>query len=93
MPSQARDEDIVAVRRKMLRLLCRQMEVLNSPSLTELQLLECYNRQERVQELRAKLEGMLKEATRLEMELGCTPDELPAFTDNAPPAFRAATTR
>ena len=83
MPSQARDEDIVAVRRKMFRLLCRQMDVLNSPSLTELQLLECYHRQERVHELRAKLEGMLKEVMRPEVKLGCTPDELPAFTDNA----------
>lgn len=89
MPSQARDEDIVAVRKKIFRLLCRQMEVLNSLCLTDRQLLECYNRQERIQELRAKLEGMLREATRPEIELGCTPDELPAFTDN-PPAPGAA---
>jgi len=45
--------------------------------------LECYNRQERVQELRAKLEGMLQEATRPEVELGCKLDELPTFTENA----------
>jgi hypothetical protein len=83
MPSQAQDEDIVAVRRKIFRLLCRQMEELNSLSLTDRQLMECYGRQERVQQLRAKLEGLLREATRPEIELGCAPDELPAFTDNA----------
>jgi hypothetical protein len=83
MPSQARDEDIVAVRKKMFRLLCRQMEVLNSSSLTDGQLRECYNRQERVQKVRERLEDMLNQATRQEIELGCTPDELPAFTDNA----------
>ena len=60
MPWQA--EDIVAVRREMLDLLCQQMECLDSPGgLTDSQLIECYNRQGRVQELREKLQALLGE--------------------------------
>jgi hypothetical protein len=58
MPSPA--EDIVAVRREMLNLLRQQMEALDSPEgLTDSQLMECYNSQVRVQELRDKLEACL----------------------------------
>ena len=60
MPWQA--ENIVAVRREMLDLLRRQMESLDSPGgLTDSQLIECYNRQGRVQELREKLQALLAE--------------------------------
>ena len=60
MPWQA--EDIVAVRREMLDLLRQQMECLDSPGgLTDSQLIECYNRQGRVQELREKLQALLGE--------------------------------
>ena len=58
MPWQG--EDIVAVRREMLDLLRQQMESLDSPGgLTDSQLIECYNRQGRVQELREKLQALL----------------------------------
>jgi hypothetical protein len=57
MPWQA--EDIVAVRREMLDLLRQQMEALDSPQgLTDSLLIECYNRQGRVQELREKLQAI-----------------------------------
>jgi hypothetical protein len=58
MPSPA--EDIVAVRREMLNLLRQQMEALDSPEgMTDSQLMACYQRQVRVQELRDKLEACL----------------------------------
>jgi hypothetical protein len=58
MPSQA--EDIVAVRREMLNLLRQQIEALDSPEgMTDIQLMECYHRQARVQELRDKLQACL----------------------------------
>jgi hypothetical protein len=58
MPWQA--EDIVAVRREMLDLLRQQVEALDSPrGMTDAQLIECYNRQGRVQELREKLQAVL----------------------------------
>jgi hypothetical protein len=58
MPSPA--EDIVAVRQEMLNLLRQQMDALDSPKgLTDSQLMECYQRQARVQELRDKLEACL----------------------------------
>ena len=60
MPWQA--ENIVAVRREMLDLLRQQMESLDSAGgLTDSQLIECYNRQGRVQELREKLQALLAE--------------------------------
>jgi len=60
---QPQAEDVVAVRREMLDLLCQQMEVLNSaPELTDSQLRECYDRQGRVQELREKLQASLSGA-------------------------------
>jgi hypothetical protein len=64
MPWQAKDKDkdIVAVRREMLDLLRQQIESLDSPGgLTDTQLIECYNRQGRVQELREKLQALLAE--------------------------------
>jgi hypothetical protein len=58
MPWQ--DENIVAVRGEMVDLLRQQMESLDSPGgLTDSQLIECYNRQGRVQELREKLQALL----------------------------------
>ncbi|MGA9511081.1 MAG: hypothetical protein WBV55_20840 [Candidatus Sulfotelmatobacter sp.] len=60
MPWQA--EDIVALRGEMLDLLRQQMESLDSPGgLTDSQLIECYNRQGRVQELRERLQALLGE--------------------------------
>ncbi|MFZ0293712.1 MAG: hypothetical protein WAL52_08925 [Candidatus Sulfotelmatobacter sp.] len=62
MPWQAKDKDIVAVREEMLALLRQQMESLDSPEgLTDSQLIECYNRQGRVQELRERLQVLLGE--------------------------------
>jgi hypothetical protein len=62
MPWQADGKDIVAVRREMLDLLRQQMESLDSPGgLTDRQLIECYNRQGRVQELRDELQSLLGE--------------------------------
>lgn len=47
------------LREEMLRLLRTQMEVLETPAgLSDVQLIECYERQTRVQELREKLRGM-----------------------------------
>jgi hypothetical protein len=58
MPQQA--EDMLAVRREMLELLRRQMEVLNSGlELTDTQLRECFDRQGRVQDLRETLQAAL----------------------------------
>ena len=57
MQSQA--EEIVAVRQEILELLRRQMEALDSPlGLTDDRLIECYERQARVQELREKLQAL-----------------------------------
>jgi hypothetical protein len=62
MPWQVEDKNIVAVRREMLDLLRQQMEFLDSPGgLTDSQLIECYNRQGRVQELREELQSLLSE--------------------------------
>jgi hypothetical protein len=73
MPWQA--EDIVAVRREMLDLLCQQVECLDSPGgLTDNQLLECYNRQGRVQQLREKLQALLGEE-----ETCATPQQVSAM--------------
>jgi lipopolysaccharide biosynthesis regulator YciM len=58
MPSPAKD--IVAVRQEMLNLLRQQMEALDSPEgMTDSQLMECYHRQARVQELRDRLQACL----------------------------------
>jgi hypothetical protein len=58
MPSQL--DDMVAVRREILGLLHQQMAVLNSaPELTDDQLIECYNRQGLLQQLRDKLQALL----------------------------------
>ena len=63
MPWQVEDKNIVAVRREMLDLLRQQMESLDSPGgLTDSQLIECYNRQGRVQELREELQSLLSGA-------------------------------
>ena len=52
-------EDIVALRQEMMDLLRQQMEALDSPQgMTDAQLIECYNRQGRVQELREKLQAL-----------------------------------
>lgn len=55
MPSEL--EEIGAVRREIWNLLKLQMETLGSAQeLTDRQVIECYNRQIRVLELREKLE-------------------------------------
>jgi hypothetical protein len=55
----ARTEDVMAVRQEMWTLLRKQLETLNSPDgLNDDQLLSCYYRQTRVQELREKLEAV-----------------------------------
>jgi hypothetical protein len=52
-------EDVVALRREMMDLLRQQMEALDSSQgMTDAQLIECYNRQGRVQELREKLQAI-----------------------------------
>ena len=54
----ARTEDVAAVRREIIDLLRQQMEALDSPlGLTDIRLIECFERQARVQELREKLEA------------------------------------
>jgi hypothetical protein len=64
MPWQGKD--IVALRREMMDLLRQQVECLDSPDgLTDTQLIECYNRQGRVQELREKLQALLSEQDAL----------------------------
>jgi hypothetical protein len=51
-------ENIAAVRQEMLDLLGLQMEALDSPQgLNDIQLRECYLRQNRVQELREILQA------------------------------------
>jgi hypothetical protein len=51
-------EDLVSVRHEMMELLRQQMEVLNSsPDLSDSQLMECYDRQSRVQDLRELLQA------------------------------------
>jgi|SRR5579863_8729955 len=58
MPSQL--DDMVAVRREILALLHQQLAVLDSaPELTDDQLIECYDRQGRVLELRDQLQALL----------------------------------
>jgi hypothetical protein len=60
--------DMVAVRREILELLNQQMEVLDSPlELSEGRLMECYNRQTRVQELREILQAAFERRGKPEM--------------------------
>lgn len=59
MPSDL--DEIGAVRREIWNLLKLQMETLGSPELTDRQIIECYNRQIRVLELREKLEVRIPE--------------------------------
>jgi hypothetical protein len=55
----ARGEEIAAVRQQIINLLREQMETLDSPlGLTDERLSECYRRQERVQELRERLQAL-----------------------------------
>ncbi|HEY1657021.1 MAG TPA: hypothetical protein VGG14_01635 [Candidatus Sulfotelmatobacter sp.] len=55
-------EEIGAVRREIWNLLKLQMETLGSAqALTDRQIIECYNRQIRVLELREKLEMSISE--------------------------------
>lgn len=57
MPAEI--EDLVAARQEIWDLLRQQVETLgSSQELTDRQLIECYNRQLRVQELREKLENL-----------------------------------
>lgn len=59
MLSQAQSEDVVAVRREIVDLLRQQLEALDSPDgLSEATLMECYQRQTRVQELRDQLQSI-----------------------------------
>jgi hypothetical protein len=65
MLSQSQVEDVVGVRREIVVLLALQLEALDSPQgLTEAKLMECYQRQTRVQEWRDQLQAIsdLKEA-------------------------------
>lgn len=50
-------EDPEQLRQEILELLRQQMDALDSPSLSDTQLRECYLRQARVQELREKLQA------------------------------------
>jgi hypothetical protein len=70
----ARVEEIAAVRQQIMNLLREQMETLDSPlGLTDERLSECYRRQERVQELRERLQALA----------GAGPLTNPASTDLA----------
>jgi len=83
---QAGAEEIVAVRQEILQLLRRQMEALDSPlGLTDARLIECYERQGRVQELREKLNAMLMSATEAES----LPDDLAETPSRAPQVMPA----
>jgi hypothetical protein len=59
MPSEVVGaEEVSSVRQEIWQLLRQQIEALNSASeLTDGQLMECYQRQSRVQELRERLEA------------------------------------
>jgi hypothetical protein len=51
--------EVMAVRAEITSLLRQQLEALDSPDgLTDSKLIECYDRQSRVQELREKLQGL-----------------------------------
>jgi len=68
---QAADE-LVAMREEILELLCQQMDALDSPlGLTDARLIECYERQARVQELREKMQAL----SNARAELGSGRDE------------------
>jgi hypothetical protein len=68
---QAADE-LVAMREEILELLCQQMNALDSPlGLSDAQLIECYERQARVQELREKMQAL----SNARAELGSGRDE------------------
>jgi hypothetical protein len=70
----ARGEEIAVVRREIIDLLREQMEALGSPSgLTDERLCECYRRQERVQELRERLQVLAES----EAETGAANPEVP----------------
>jgi hypothetical protein len=79
------NEDVVAIRREILDLLRQQMEVLDSPlELTEARLMECYNRQTRVQKLREILQATVER--RVKAELGspeCSVEETPSLNTAA----------
>jgi hypothetical protein len=75
-----RPEDMIAVRREILDLLRQQMEALDSPlGLSDSQLIECYARQTRVQELREKLQA----ASSPESEISSTSIATQAITPSA----------
>jgi hypothetical protein len=62
MPAET--NDIVAIRREIWTLLRKQLEALESASvLTDGELMQCYERQARVQELREKLEASCEPGT------------------------------
>jgi hypothetical protein len=51
--------EVMAVRAEITSLLRQQLEALDSPDgLTDSKLMECYDRQSRVQELREELQGL-----------------------------------
>ena len=78
------NQDLVAVRQEMLDLLRQQMDVLDSPlELTESRLMECYNRQTRVQELREILQAALDQR--------CNPEtDCPAYAVVEIPSLETA---
>jgi hypothetical protein len=74
-----------AVRCEMLTLLYRQLEALNSSdSLTDSQLMECYRRQARIQELREMLEASSNSPVEI------TPTGSPTFYSGSDPALSTA---
>lgn len=84
MLSQA--QDVVAVRREIIDLLRLQLEALDSPQgLTETKLMECYERQTRVQELRDQLQEL---SNRREAESGFLFN--PAMAASVAPSAEAA---
>jgi hypothetical protein len=52
---QPDNQDSDRLRREMIRLLRAQMQALETPGLSDMELTACYRRQERVDELRDRL--------------------------------------
>ena len=72
--------EIAAVRQEIIDLLREQIKALDSPlGLTDEILSECYRRQERVQELRERLQGL----PPLECETGPASPEVSSSTETA----------
>lgn len=69
MHEEIENLDAAAIRREMMALLRQQLEALDSPGgLTDARLMECYERQHRVQMLREKLQFTTRQDDALHNE-------------------------